>query len=448
VVEGVHPFATTDDISVAGYDPTTVALSWSQSGDLCFDSYQIQEATYSSGGPWTTIDTISTASVTAIYDYDFGPGMVVWFQDIDNSGCGGGSATSNVVEVTFPNFASLSYSDTGSSTVQLSWDNNADYGGLLSFDYYQITEDINGGGFSTLGTLTTQSADTYSVTGVTGLNTGTVYKFQVLTTDDCNDCSGGSYPQTTDSNTVTHLTIDQPTSSTASLEVGQSIQFADTVSGGNGPYSFVWIDLPEGCSSADSNPLTCTPTVAGTSSVTVTVTDARGITLTSLPVSVAVVPGLTVGAPTASSSSIGVGGSLMLTAAASLGVTPYTYSWSGLPTGCTPANASTIACSPTTAGTFEVTVRVTDAYGVSKVSPPVTVSVTSGSSGGPLGSASPISTDAWLLILVVVVVLVAVVVVLLSRRGGKPGPSSGSQNAAPPAQWSPPPPEGGPPGTT
>ena len=176
-----HPDATTDAISVAGTDPTTVALSWATSGDLCFNSYYIQEATYSSGGPWTTIATITSASVTEIFVPGFSPGATVWFQDVDNSGCGGGSATSNVVQPSFPNYATVTYSDVGSSTVQLSWNNNANYGGLLSFDQYLVQEQVNGGGFSTVTTITSESTTTSSVSGVNGLNTGTSYQFRIQT---------------------------------------------------------------------------------------------------------------------------------------------------------------------------------------------------------------------------------------------------------------------------
>jgi hypothetical protein len=84
------PAATTDDISAAGYDPTTVALSWSQSGDVCFDSYNIHYATYSSGGPWTTMNTFTSADITSLYVSGWTPGETVWFEDVDNSGCFGG----------------------------------------------------------------------------------------------------------------------------------------------------------------------------------------------------------------------------------------------------------------------------------------------------------------------------------------------------------------------
>ena len=313
-----RPSASTDPISVAGYDSSEVALSWQQSGDFCFTDYKIQEATYSNGGPWNTIQTFTSSGITSMISGGFQPGQTAWFQDIDDSGCSGGSATSNVVSVTFPSYASLSYSDSGSSTVQASWTNSASYGGLLSFQSYQVQESINGAGYATVGTVTTESTMTYSVTGVTGLNTGTKYQFEVLTTDICNNCQGGTYPSTAQSNVVTHLAIYQPTAGPTAVEVGQSTELGVSVIGGTSPYSYAWTGLPAGCSSSDAQPISCSPSSAGSYSVTVTVTDARGSTLTSLPVSVSVTAntsggggggggggGSGGGGPTTSSSAVG-----------------------------------------------------------------------------------------------------------------------------------------------
>jgi len=47
-------------------------------------------------------------------------------------------------------------------------------------------------------------------------------------------------------------------------------------SGGEAPYSYAWTGLPSSCSSENSASIACTPAVAGTSNVTVTVTDGLG----------------------------------------------------------------------------------------------------------------------------------------------------------------------------
>lgn len=444
VTSAVSPSATTDAISITGYDPTTVALSWAQSGDFCFNSYSIQYATYSSGGPWTTMDTITSAATTALYVSGWTPGETVWFQDIDNSGCGGGSATSNVVQQTFPNWPTLTYSDVASSTVALTWTNTASYGGLMGFWSYQVEESINSGSYSVINTITSESTTTYDVTGVTGLNTGTVYSFYVFTTDYCNGCSQSeSYTAVyASTNSVTHLAVDQPTAAPASVEVGQTTQLSIVALGGTTPYSYSWTGLPAGCSPSDVDPLTCSPTSAGTSSVTVTVTDSRGITLTSLPVTVTVVQGLAVGAPTASPSSVAVGGTIQLSVAPSGGATPYSYAWNGLPSGCHSADSAQLTCSPSVAGYWNVTVTVTDANGISHTSSPVEVSATTSSSGGGgSGSSSPgssLSSTDWALIAVVIVVVAAVGVVLAVRRKPK-APGSPTEYQPPAAQQPPPP---------
>ena len=68
----LQPMATTDDISVAGYGPGDVALSWQQSGDWCFTDYRIQDSTSGSSGPWTTVDTFTSSGITSMY--------LVWVQ--------------------------------------------------------------------------------------------------------------------------------------------------------------------------------------------------------------------------------------------------------------------------------------------------------------------------------------------------------------------------------
>ena len=52
-----------------------------------------------------------------------------------------------------------------------------------------------------------------------------------------------------------------------------------------------------------------------------------------------------------------------LTALASGGITPYNYTWGGLPPGCPITNTSSLNCIPSTSGVFHVSVIVTDSSG-------------------------------------------------------------------------------------
>jgi len=71
--------------------------------------------------------------------------------------------------------------------------------------------------------------------------------------------------------------------------------------------------------------------------------------------------------PHASSATSDVGQSVTFSTTATLGSGGYTYAWSGLPAGCTGTLAS-IACTPHTAGIFNISVRATDSSGFSVVS--------------------------------------------------------------------------------
>ncbi|HYK92489.1 MAG TPA: peptide-N4-asparagine amidase [Thermoplasmata archaeon] len=64
-----------------------------------------------------------------------------------------------------------------------------------------------------------------------------------------------------------------------------------------------------------------------------------------------------------SQSNIDLGGSATFSVDVSGGTVPYTFSWVGLPPGCTAANASILACTPTTPGSYSVSVVVSDASG-------------------------------------------------------------------------------------
>ena len=98
-----------------------------------------------------------------------------------------------------------------------------------------------------------------------------------------------------------------------------------------------------------------------------------------------------------------------------------TYSYAGLPAGCTSADTPVLACTPNATGTFNVQVTVTDANGMTMRSN-ATLTVNASFLGLP--AAEGYAVVAGMVVLAAVVVVLAV---LLLRRPKKGGPA-----AAPP----------------
>ncbi|GIM97154.1 hypothetical protein Ato02nite_089470 [Paractinoplanes toevensis] len=133
-----------------------------------------------------------------------------------------------------------------------------------------------------------------------------------------------------------------------------------TATSGTAPYAWSASGLPAGLTiNSATGVITGTPTSAGSGTVTVTVTDAKAISGTmsfstniAMPVAVTS-PGTQVGT---------TGDAASLALSASGGVTPYTWSASGLPAGLTISTTTgAITGTPTTAGSSTVTVTAVDA---------------------------------------------------------------------------------------
>ncbi|MCI4372995.1 MAG: hypothetical protein L3K02_05075 [Thermoplasmata archaeon] len=67
------------------------------------------------------------------------------------------------------------------------------------------------------------------------------------------------------------------------------------------------------------------------------------------------------------------------------GTSPYTYSFTGLPPGCTNQNSPSFSCNPSASGNYNLAVGVTDAHQNQTTSNSVSVQVTSSSSGNGNG---------------------------------------------------------------
>lgn len=234
-----------------------------------------------------------------------------------------------------------------------------------------------------------------STLGCTPSQTGSFHVSVTVT-----DFSGLSASSSTTLNVTASagLTISSFSASPASIQLGKSTTFTVAVSGGTSPFSYAYTGLPPGCSSSSAASLSCTPTASGTFSVKVVVTDSKQLTaqsFTNLTVT------STTGSPTISSfaaspNPVPVGQTTVLTAMVSGGTSPYVYTYTGLPPGCSSQDQNQFSCKSTSPGNYTVALIVTDKRGLSATKSlllvvtgaisPLSVSLTSNSSSISAGS--------------------------------------------------------------
>ena len=174
-----------------------------------------------------------------------------------------------------------------------------------------------------------------------------------------------TYSLTISAAATTPLSIT--TASLASGKVGTAYGATLGATGGTTPYkwSITSGTLNTGLSLSGSGAISGTPTVAGTSSFTVQVTDSSAPALTATQTFSLVIASNT-STLTISTTSLAdgqVGGSYSATATATGGTTPYTWSLASgtLPAGLTLGGSTgTISGSPTASGTSSFTLKVTD----------------------------------------------------------------------------------------
>ncbi len=157
--------------------------------------------------------------------------------------------------------------------------------------------------------------------------------------------------------------VNMPIASPGSTDVGQTLALSTSASGGSGGYSYLWLGLPTGCSSYNAKSIQCTPSSSGLSSISVNVRDSNGYTTTSQALQYRVYSDPTVSLPTSSALSVDTGQTVTFSIVASGGSGGYSFTWSGMPTGCGSSNSNTILCVPAGAGSFPVRASVTDSNG-------------------------------------------------------------------------------------
>ncbi|WP_327008901.1 putative Ig domain-containing protein [Dactylosporangium sp. NBC_01737] len=213
-----------------------------------------------------------------------------------------------------------------------------------------------------------------TINATTGLITGT-------TTATGAAAAANVTVKVTDKNAKTHsvtfkwntrVAVQFPNASTP-ISLTRGTLYNGTVSayGGSGTYTWTAKDLPTGLSVSSAGVVTGTVTASSRYLVTLTVTDSLGATNSTLvPVNITTPAGqlqVTSPAMTPTPDRTNVKGTAItaLAMAASGGTAPYTWAaTSALPPGLTFSTASNkIAGTPTTAGSYPVTMTVTDKVG-------------------------------------------------------------------------------------
>ncbi|MGA2135547.1 MAG: putative Ig domain-containing protein [Bryobacteraceae bacterium] len=193
-----------------------------------------------------------------------------------------------------------------------------------------------------------------------GAITGTPTKTGTFTfTGNVSDALGGATNRQFTIVIAAGLTITTPALPVATVGVPYSQTLGAT--GGTAPYTWALTagSLPPGLSLTDGGSVTGNPTVAGTSTFSVQVTDSLG-RQASAPFSITVAPSLSI--TTTSLPGGSPGAAYSQTLAATGGTPPYTWSIvnGALPGGLSLSSSGAITGSLSAAGTFTFTVQVSD----------------------------------------------------------------------------------------
>jgi PKD repeat protein len=338
-------------IVYGGIGPTTLSLNWTKSTGSTFSEYVLLRS--NDGSSWSTFANILDKTNTSIYISGLVPGGTNWWQVVVFDPL---SQYTNALKETQPSTASLSYTQQTAASVQFKWTNNAAYGGFVSFASYQLMESVNGGAFVSVAKIIDESS---LGTTVNMLVPSTVYSFYLNTTDQCNGCSVVS-SATSESNTV-HINTPGPLSASAaaspkSVDVGQLVYFSCSGAGGTLPYAYSWI-FGDGSSGTGASP-SHAYSASGMMHVVCTVTDHFG-TITK-PITLAVYNDPSITSFTLTPANLDIGQRVTFLVSTSGGNGSLTYSYADLPTGCSSTNSGSFSCTPTSSGTYDVRVTVTD----------------------------------------------------------------------------------------
>jgi hypothetical protein len=360
-----------------GYDgitPAAISLNWTASTASEFQNYSVYESNVSALGPWRFVTAIANEATTTVGVANLDPGGTYWWNVTAYStsllGLGGTvAANSTILSQTQPTLAYLVSPANTTTSINLTWTNNASYGGVLSFGSYRVWE-VDNGVNSTYANLTIV---TDNLTKVSPLNTGQSYWFYVDTYDACSDCVPSGY-SVTESNVIHSGTATAlngvVTATRTTVDARQLVGFTCTPSGGTPPYTFGW-NFTNG-SSFPAGPGTTShsfPKVNLTGEfVRCQITDHGGTRYVTPAVSIVVNRDLKI---TASAAPLNVttGSSVAFTCEASHGTAPLTVGWTLGDGGVLPGSGDVAngSASYPSSGSYVAHCTVTDAAGARAV---------------------------------------------------------------------------------
>ncbi|MDG6913419.1 MAG: PKD domain-containing protein [Nitrososphaerota archaeon] len=226
------------------------------------------------------------------------------------------------------------------------------------------------------------------------------------------------------------LKVNLTVSSSTPL-LAQTVAFIANASGGRAPYNYTYLGLPYGCYSENKSTIGCLPTQSDWYNITVVVKDMNNGTARAIvtmhvifdfnvviPASTPVGKQLTIMVNTNETfNGSAINKTALFSPAGGYGT--FTYSYAGLPPGCTSKDVSVLTCTPTQAGKFSVVVSVRDQAGDHQTH---TVLVNIVPASGLAGVLSSLWESPYAVASIVAIAVIVGVVLLLRRKRSKREP--------------------------
>lgn len=374
------PVSSPGTLNCGGIDPTALSLNWGKTEyTSCFGYYQIQESTTGPTGTWKPILSQTSLTNTTDLVQSLVPGKTYWWREVDqaNGICFNQSVTTNVLQTTQPNAATLSYKPLSDTHYTFIWNNLAGYNGSLAFHEYQLLESTNQGSYGLIYTSVSNSTISFNQ----NLAPNTMYSLYLITVDRCTACSIQSIVTSNSSpvNLVTPQTLVVSLVSQRSLvDAGQPVSLSCTAFGGVPAYNYTWWfgdgSVGTGQFVSHTYAVEYYELVYGTiMHVACEVGDGLN-TLALGNANVTVYPDPALSRLTIDPSAVDSGQGFIVSASASSGTGVYTFSWTA-PQGCSTSTSDRIYCIVTVAGNYTAAASVTDSNGFQVFSNPITIVV-------------------------------------------------------------------------